>query len=82
MPALNPCDLYDVRSMLSEEERAEVSFTTGLRISPRRPFQLHAVPLDPVLLRQLQRNEQAVVIQLPNLSDPLARDTKSTSTTL
>lgn len=71
-----------ILQLLSEEERAEVSFTTGLRISPRRPFQLHAVPLDPVLIRQLQRNEQAVVIQLPSLSDPLARDTKSTSKTI
>jgi hypothetical protein len=68
-------------SLLAEEERAEVSFTTGLRISPRRPFQLQAVPLDQVLLRQLQRNEQAVVVQLPAHHASPTRDTKSTSNT-
>ena len=66
---------------LLDDDRAEVSFTTGLRISPRRPFQLQAVPNDPVLLRQLQRNENAVVVQLPCPKSSPTRDTNSISGT-
>jgi hypothetical protein len=66
---------------LLDDDRAEVSFTTGLRISPRRPFQLQAVPNDAVLLRQLQRNEHALVVQLPSQAGSPTRDTKSASNT-
>lgn len=67
--------------LLPLEDRAEISFTTGLRISPRRPFQFQAIPIDAVLIRQLQRNEQAVVVQLPTHKNSPTRDTKSVSRT-
>jgi hypothetical protein len=66
---------------LLDDDRGGVSFTTGLRISPRRPFQLQAVPNDAVLLRQLHRNENAVVVQLPSSTSSPSRDTKSASNT-
>ncbi|WP_254508875.1 GAP1-N2 domain-containing protein [Anatilimnocola floriformis] len=66
---------------LLDDDRAEVSFTTGLRISPRRSFQLQAVPNDAVLLRQLQRNEHAVVVQLPVQTSSPTRDTNTISGT-
>lgn len=66
---------------LLDDDRADVSFTTGLRLSPRRPFQLQAVPNDAVLIRQLQRNENALVVQLPSSHGSPTRDTKSASRT-
>ena len=66
---------------LLDDDRGGVSFTTGLRISPRRPFQLQAVPNDAVLLRQLHRNENAVVVQMPSSTSSPSRDTKSASNT-
>jgi hypothetical protein len=66
---------------LLDDDRAAVSFTTGLRISPRRPFQLQAVPNDAVLLRQLHRNEHAVVVQLPSQQSSPTRDTNTVSGT-
>jgi hypothetical protein len=64
-----------VLNLLPGEDRADISFTTGLRISPRRPFQFQAVAADAVLIRQLQRNEQAVVVQLPSRQNSPTRDT-------
>ncbi len=54
-----------VLHLLPDEMRSRVSFTTGLRTSPRRPFQLQAVAADPVVIRQLKRDEQALVLQVP-----------------
>jgi hypothetical protein len=70
-----------VLQLLPPEDRASVSFATALRISPRRPFQLQGVPVDQVQLRQLQRNENAVVIQLPSRNGSPTRDTKSAGKT-
>lgn len=67
--------------LLPEEDRGGITFTTALRVSPRRQFQLQAVPIDQVLLRQLQRNENAVVVQLPSRHGSPTRDTKTTSKT-
>jgi hypothetical protein len=52
--------------LLPLENRGTVSLSTALKVSPRRAFQLQGVPHDPALIRQLQRNEEAVVIQLPS----------------
>ena len=49
---------------LPKEERLQVSFTTGLKDSPRRPFKLFVVPNDPTLMRQSQRLSAAKVIDL------------------
>jgi hypothetical protein len=40
---------------LSPSERQEISFTTGLRPSQRRPFRLSLLPDDTSLIRQSQR---------------------------
>jgi hypothetical protein len=70
-----------VLQLPGEHDRTVITFATGLKISPRRPFQLQAVPLDQVLLRQLQRNEHALVVQLPARHGSPTRDTKSVSRT-
>ncbi|QDU29659.1 hypothetical protein ETAA8_47740 [Anatilimnocola aggregata] len=67
--------------LLPAEDRPGVSLSTGLRISPRRPFQLQAIAADAVLVRQLQRNEHAVVIQVPGNNSSPARDTKTSTGT-
>lgn len=67
--------------LLPADDRAEVSLSTALRVSPRRPFQLQAVAAEPATLRQLQRNEDAVVIQVAAPSGSPTRDTKTTSGT-
>lgn len=42
-------------SRLVPQDRSAVSFTTGLRPSPRRPFRVATLPSDPALVRQSQR---------------------------
>ena len=44
-----------VLHQLSLNERLDISFTTGLRPSSRRPFKLSIAPSDPALARQSQR---------------------------
>lgn len=46
------------------EDRLSVSFTTGLKDSPRRPFRVFVLPNDPAVVRQSQRLSQARVIDL------------------
>ena len=48
---------------LSPEHRLRVSFTTGLRHSPRRPFGLYLLPSDPTVRRQLQRQTGVSVVE-------------------
>jgi hypothetical protein len=46
------------------QERLAISFTTGLKGSPRRPFKLFVLPNDPAVVRQSQRVNGAKVIDL------------------
>lgn len=46
------------------EDRRTISFTTGLKGSPRRPFKLFVLPNDPSLVRQSQRLSGAKIIDL------------------
>lgn len=73
--------LEAVLQLPGEQDRTIITFATGLKLSPRRPFQLQAVPLDQVLLRQLQRNEHALVVSIPARHGSPTRDTKSVSRT-
>ena len=50
--------------LLPTEERLRVSFTTGLRHSPRRPFRLFLLPSDPFAQRQFQRQPGVTVVEL------------------
>lgn len=50
--------------LLPAEERLRVSFTTGLRHSPRRPFRLFLLPDDPAEKRQLQRQSGMTVVEV------------------
>jgi hypothetical protein len=49
---------------LPENRRLSISFTTGLKDSPRRPFQLFVVPSDPAIVRQTQRATAATMIDV------------------
>jgi hypothetical protein len=49
---------------LPPDSRLSLSFTTGLKTSPRRPFKLFVLPNDPTLIRQSQRLNGAKVIDL------------------
>ena len=51
-------------SQLIPAERLDVSFTTGLKPSSRRPFKLSIVPDDPALVRQSQRLQSGKVIEV------------------
>lgn len=44
--------------------RPRISFTTGLRISPQRPFRFVVLPADPAALRQFARHDNHVVLDL------------------
>jgi GTPase-associated protein 1 len=46
------------------DDRLTISFTTGLKNSPRRPFKLCVLPNDPALVRQSQRLSGARVVDL------------------
>ena len=46
------------------EDRLTISFTTGLKDSPRRPFKLFVLPNDPSVVRQSQRLNGAKVVDL------------------
>jgi len=46
------------------EERLSLSFTTGLKDSPRRPFKLFVLPSDAAIVRQTQRQTSAKIIDL------------------
>jgi len=48
----------------SPEDRLTISFTTGLKDSPRRPFKLFVLPNDPSIVRQSQRLNGARVVDL------------------
>jgi len=50
--------------LLPREKRLKVSFTTGLRHSPRRPFRLFLLPSDPVAQRHFQRQPGVTVVEL------------------
>lgn len=62
-------------NQLSSQERRGVSFTTGLRPSPRRPFRVSTLPSDPSLVRQSQRTTGGRVIEalVPSPSTPAWR---------
>ncbi len=49
---------------LAFDERLSLSFTTGLKDSPRRPFKLFVLPSDPSIVLQSQRQTAAKVIDL------------------
>lgn len=49
---------------VSVEERLQLSFTTNLKDSPRRPFKLFVLPNDPALMRQSQRLNAVRIIDL------------------
>lgn len=51
-------------NQLIPAERLDVSFTTGLKPSSRRPFKLSIVPDDPALVRQSQRLQSGRVIEV------------------
>jgi hypothetical protein len=46
------------------DDRLTISFTTGLKNSPRRPFKLFVLPNDPAIVRQSQRLNGARVVDL------------------
>jgi hypothetical protein len=46
------------------DERLNLSFTTNLKDSPRRPFKLFVLPNDPTIIRQSQRLNDARVVDL------------------
>src|SRR6185295_16611213 len=48
----------------SPDDRLTISFTTGLKDSPRRPFKLFVLPNDPSIVRQSQRLNGAKVVDL------------------
>jgi hypothetical protein len=50
--------------LLPLEERLRISFTTGLRHSPRRPLRLCLLPSDPAARRQFQRQAEMTVVEL------------------
>lgn len=50
--------------LLDPDQRLDVSFTTGLKPSSRRPFKLSIVPDDPSLVRQSQRMHHGKVIEV------------------
>ena len=50
--------------LIPPEERLNVSFTTGLRHSPRRPFRLFLLPADPAAHRQFHRQPGVTVVSL------------------
>ncbi|MGI8980052.1 MAG: hypothetical protein ACR2FY_12585 [Pirellulaceae bacterium] len=49
---------------IPRDERPQVSFTTGLRYSPRRPFRLFLLPSDPVVCRKFQHQPEMTVVEL------------------
>jgi GTPase-associated protein 1, N-terminal domain type 2 len=53
-----------VLQQLSLSERMEISFSTGLRPSSRRPFKLSIAPNDPALARQSQRISGGRIIEV------------------
>jgi len=48
----------------SPQDRLTISFTTGLKDSPRRPFKLFVLPNDPAIVRQSQRTSGVKIIDL------------------
>jgi len=46
------------------KDRPSISFTTGLKDSPRRPFKLFVLPNDPTVVRQSHRTSGAKIIDL------------------
>ena len=60
-PRLVVSALFEI---LSPEDRLKVSFTTGLRHSPRRPFRLFLLPHDPAALRHFHRQPGVSVVNL------------------
>ncbi len=48
----------------SPEERLNLSFTTNLKDSPRRPFKLFVLPNDPSIIRQSQRLNGTRIVDL------------------
>jgi hypothetical protein len=48
----------------SPPDRLTISFTTGLKDSPRRPFKLFVLPNDPTIVRQAQRVSGVRIIDL------------------
>lgn len=46
------------------DARAEFSFSTGLKFSPRRPYRLICLPADPAECRRLERRHDVTVLDL------------------
>ena len=64
--SLPPRSLFSaLLQLVPPEDRLKISFTTGLRHSPRRPFRLFLLPSDPIALRQFQRQSNVTVVELP-----------------
>jgi len=57
---------------IPREERLKVSFTTGLRPSPRRPFRLCLLPSDPVARRPFLRQAGLTVFELETSNSKVA----------
>jgi hypothetical protein len=66
-----------ILQQLSLDERLEVSFSTALRPSSRRPFKLSISPNDPALARQSQRISGGRIIEVIADSRPLIEPRKS-----
>ena len=64
--SLPPRSLFSALfQLVPPEDRLKVSFTTGLRHSPRRPFRFFLLPSDPTARRQFQRQSNVTVVELP-----------------
>jgi hypothetical protein len=67
-----------VLHLLEPAQRLEVSFTTGLRPSSRRPFRLSIVPSDPALVRQSQVPHHVRAVEVL-VGDPASPSPKKTT---
>ncbi len=65
--ARSPCPrlLAAAIEAIPTEQRLEVSFSTGLRYSARRPFRLQAIGMEETVLRQLERQTGGAVVRVP-----------------
>lgn len=65
-----------IMSCLPPACRSELSFSTGLKYSPRRPFRLFAVGVDPAEKQRLSRQGDVVMLDLRDEA-PATRDSSS-----
>ena len=55
--------------LLPSEQRSQISFSTGLKFSPRRPFRLTIAPQDPVQQKTLGRLSGMHLFELPTCAN-------------